>query len=355
MLLYLVVLLLLFLSAFVFKSKPLGWMVIFFMFMMSMFRGKDVSTDTIEYISANASDMWLYASGIKTIEIVNLFVVRLQPYLGNYVLIWFYSIVLFLFIILSCRRFNVNAIYAFFFFILIKYFNLSFEISRQFAASAVLLYAYSFLIEKNKKRFWFFPLVLFAIGIHSSSIVFTSVFFLRNLNLSKINPYLLVSFIVFIFVIMRTYAQPFIEWANMYSMTMNDDISQYQDYFNQADEINRSFMGMVASTIVTIMNVVVLWGLSKLKGNQVRIISLVFFMGIIISSFFDNVYGNLGRVRYGVSFIYFIAYAYFFMHYRSKFKPLVLYPMILIYVVLYIWDMNSASSCWHTVPYSFMF
>lgn len=355
MVLYLIVLVLLFLSAFVFKSKFLGWTTIFLLLMMSMFRGEDIGTDTIAYISADISDMWLKAEGLRTIEIVNIFVLRLQPYFGNYVLVWFYSIVTFLFIILASSRFNVNVVYAFFFLILLKYFNLSLEIARQISASAILLYAYSFLIEEDIKKFLFFPLVLLATGIHSSSIIFTPFFFLRNLDLSKMNPNLLVSFVVLMFVIMKTSAQPFIAWANMYSMNMNDNIATYQDYFVQADNINRSFMGMLSSTIVMILNIVILVGLSKLKGKEVRIILLVFFIGIIISSFFDNVYGNLGRVRYGASFMNFIAYAYFFMHYKSKYKPLILITTVLIYTVFYIWDMNSVSRCFHTVPYSFMF
>lgn len=355
MLLYLIVLVLLFLSAFVFKSKPLGWIAIFLMFMMSMFRGEDVGTDTIVYISEDVSNMWLSTDGIKTFEIVNLFVLRLQPYLGNYVLVWFYSVVIFLFVILSSRRFNVNVIYVFFFLVLLQFFNLSLEIARQIAASAVLLYAYSFLIEENKKKYWFFPLVLFAIGIHSSSIVFTPIFFLRDLDLSKMNPHLFASFVVLIFIFVNTLANPFIQWANMHSMTLNENIVQYQDYFAQANKINHSLMGIFSSIIIMILNVSILIGLSKLKGKEVRIILLVFFIGIIISMFFDNVYGNLGRIKYGASFISIIAYSYFFMHYKSKYKQLFLFTLLLTYTVLYIWTMNSVSRCFHTVPYSFMF
>lgn len=352
---YIIALTFLFFAGIIVHNKYLGIVAILFLLFLSMFRDATVGFDTEVYINPGYYiTHFRDADGIRAIERINLWVSYLIPYLGNYVVLRFYSLTTFIFFILACKRFNTNITYFFFFFVLFVFFNLSLNIARQITSASILLFAYSFLIEEGKKKNWFFPLVVLAAGIHSSAIIFIFVYFIRKIDLTKVKTPTMIIIIVSAFILVRTLAQPFIDWANTYSLSTDEDLVSYATYFEQAEKINRSATGIVSLFLTTILNTLVLLGLIKLKDEKSRIIALMFFVGMIVSMFFENIYGNLGRLRYDLELINPMAYSYYFLNVKSSNKKVLLVVSIAVFGSLYIFTMNSASA-YGSVPYFFRF
>lgn len=352
---YVVALLFLFIAGFLIKNKFLGYMTIIYLLFLSMFRGRNVGSDTINYVDSHYYYLQFeIGEGLRSYEFINLMVSKLMPFFGNYVVVWFYSLALFVFLVLASKRFKVNVIYVFFFFVILVYFNMSLNIARQFTAVGIILYAYSFLTEESCKKFLFFPFVLIAAGIHSIAIFFIILFFLRKIEIAYINHVILVAIILVTFVFSLTLAQPFIDWANLYALSVDENLINYSSYFGQADDSNRSLIGIMVSYISLFFNIYILLRILKIETNESRIIALIFLIGMFVSIFFDNIYGNLGRVRYYLSIINVVAYAEYQMYERSKYKYVVLYSFIGFLGVLYIWNMADKGA-YESVPYYLCF
>lgn len=355
MLIYLFLLFFLLVAGFLLKNKPLGNIAIFFLFCISMFRDKEVGLDTIEYVEpsyyARRTEL---TTGFGRFEFSNNVIENLIPYFGNHTGIWIYSIILFVFVVLACKRFKINLAYAFFFFVLLNYFNISLNISRQFAAIAIILYSYSFLTEDNIKKYLFFPLVILAASFHITSIVIIPLFFIRMINLSKVNPLVLAAVVVGIYCTMQTIGRVLIEWANMYSLSLTDDTQGWSEYFDQAKENDHSIVGLMLGIISYIIDIFILIRISRVTDKRAQLISLIFIIGIFLSMLFNNVYGNLGRMKYFFEIINIFAFSYYCMHDKSKNKPAIAFMIMAFYGIVYLWNL-TATDAYGTIPYGFMF
>ena len=342
---------LLFLAAFQLKGKGLEWIAIGVLFFISFFRGETIGDDTINYMTY---DIRMAPTGIKQFEYLFHFVHSLIPVLGRYTVIEFFTITTFVFIILSCKRYGVRPVMAFFFFVIFKYFNISLNVSRQFAAASVLLYAYSFLDEKGKKKLWFFLLILLAGGIHAPAYFFSLAFLLglipNKTNLSNGKQLII---LILLYLLLDVYLAPlFSNWAQSFDMV---GLESYSNYFEQAENLEKgSFNGMVLRYGTIGLNIFIYYKLLCLKSKIKHPIVLpLFAIAILVSAFLTQFYGNLGRLQYYLTMINIIAYSYYFTYTQTNRKTIVLLAIFVFWGSNYIWDLQQGS--FWTVPYSTRF
>lgn len=353
MTIYLIAAVLLFLAGFIVKDKRIEYLFVFFLLLISMFRGDMIGDDTIEYMTFNPN---YEPTGIKGFEFSFFFIYSLIPILGRYTVIWCFSLVLFVSVLLACRRFGVRPAIVFFFFLIFEYFNLSLNISRQFAAAGLLLYAFSFLYENGRNKYLFFLLIFFAGSIHSSAWFFALVYILRYVNLSKVKPYLLFLIIILLVIISQVFFVPYFEkWATLYTLTaQSDSLSAYGDYFDQTEALTGGSIGnLILTWGVTIIHIYILFRLIAIKSQKALVVSALFFASIFIALVLDPLYGNLTRLKYNLTIINIVAYAYYYLYSKDKYKIPVLASILLFFG--YIWIRNMQGVCYWTVPYQTMF
>lgn len=353
MLLYILLFILLLLGFVDKRDKKLGKLIIFLMFLVSFFRGDSVGIDTWSYAHPSL-DTESY-SGIRVFEVLYHFsATSIVPYVQHGV-IFLFSIITFVFLYLSAKRFKVDPIVVFLFFFIFGYFDLSLNICRQFAAASVLLYAYSFLGERGKTSLWFFPLVLFAATIHSSSLFMLILFPLRFIDLSRVNKWIFVALgVASIYYGLTILDSKFMMWALAFDI--GDDIQSYSHYFEQTDLIEHSTLGIVFTVSCIVLEFFILYRMCYVNKNddpQYRVVFNLFFVSILLTILFSNLYGNLGRLRYSVSVIDCIAVAYYLQSEKKVLvKQIVLFSLIILYgALLY---KNLASNAYKTVPYEIM-
>lgn len=353
MTIYLIAALLLFLAGFIVKNRSLEHLFVFLLLLISMLRGDMIGDDTIEYMTYDSN---YNPTGIKSFEFLFIFFYSLVPILGRYTVIWLFSLVLFISVLLACRRFGVRPAIVFFFFLLFKYFNLSLNISRQFAAAGLLLYAFSFLYEDDRKKYLFFLPVILAGLIHSSAWFFAPVFLLRYVNLSKVKPYFLFLIIILLVIISQVFFVPYFEkWATLYTITaQSDSLSAYGDYFDETEALTGGSIGnLILIWGVTIFHIYILFRLIAIKSQKALVISALFFASIFLALVLDPLYGNLTRLKYNLTIINTVAYAYYFMYSKDKYKLPVLTGILLFFGYIWVWDMQGV--CYWTVPYKSLF
>lgn len=336
------------------KEQLVGKLAIFLLFCMSIFRATSVGLDTYNYVIYDSSYV---PQGIKTFELTYNFLYNLIPLLGSRLIICFFSIITFLFLLLSCKRFNIRPVCAFFFFVLFSFFDLSLNIARQYTTAALLLYAYSFLYENGRKRFCFFLFIFIAGTIHSSAWAFSILYIARFIRGGRVSNKIIISiFIVFAILIQTVLKSYFVAWSTLYAMTMSNDsdLGSYNLYFNQAEVLEgTSFGGLIISYGMIALNVYVLLKLKKHDNRKAEIIAVLFTLSILISMFFEQLWGNIGRIRFNLSIINIIAYSYYFMYDKDKFKVLVFSLVLLLFGYNYYFILST--DAYGTVPYKFMF
>ena len=96
----------------------------------------------------------------------------------------FFAFIAFLFLFIEqINAFKVNLAYGLAIYVILGFMSYSFNINRQMCAASVLLYAYSFLQYENKRKCLFFLFVIIASLIHSFSILFVFIYFVKFIPL----------------------------------------------------------------------------------------------------------------------------------------------------------------------------
>lgn len=347
MLIYVFFLLIIGVFAFVIKNDKIGFLCILGLLFVSIFRAESVGYDTTSYIHEGFSQ---WASGMRTWEFIYYYLTTFMDRSGGYFLVTTFAIITFVGIILSCRRFKISYTSAFFFFILFEYFNLSMNIARQFAAIGVLLYAYTFLYEKGLKRYLFFLFVFIASGIHSSSIGFLIVYPLSFINIVRVRKEYLAATLIIFFLLIHFFLQEYyLQLAH--SMALLDDLEVYARYFDQADNANLSLGGSIISFLILLLNIYVLFAIMKDNSDRGKLISILFFISIIIGMFFSGLYGNIGRLRHSINIINIIAYSSFFLTKGGHVDRLAKLAILVVFGYELFYSMLGPEGAYGTVPY----
>ena len=230
------------------KNKVAGLTILFTLFIFSFLRGESVGTDTTNAMQISTiltrSEVDFDITNFSTYEISTNLVYRIiKSGRSPRLIIEFYSIVTFLFLYLACRRFKINLSILMFGILISGFYIYSYNIARQYTAISVCLYALSFIFDKSwKKSLLFFPWMIFAISIHTSSLFFLPLYLVRYLNPNKIT----ISAIIIGSLIFGTLGDDYIRLFFM-EILANDELLSYSNAYSDmiTDYSSHSFMGML--------------------------------------------------------------------------------------------------------------
>lgn len=349
---------LLFLSSLLFRdNKRLGIFLLLFMTFMCAFRGMNVGTDTASYWNNDfAHDFALDSKSSYDAEF--LFVLwtntitnfNLNPRLCLFSL----SIITLLFLLLSVKRFRlsnkVSYVHVAFYFYILGFYAMSFNIARQIAASTIVLYAYSFLPKENKKRYLFFVFILLASSIHISSIIFTPFYFVRKLKFGWFSKHIYVTIIVMavFYIVVQLY-----KGTMMSSLFSHLSIfSYYEKYAEKTMQSDVSIVGFVFAIAEIILFLLCFKRLSKSGSN---ILASLLFLSVIITIILSAFYGNIYRLRIGLTIVEPMAVATAFSQ-TSKLKG---QDIVLFLAITLVFGYEALSSlsrgAYDIIPYYFSF
>ncbi len=172
------------------RDKSVFHIFIFlFMFLILAFRDISVGTDTMAYLDMVSGwnyeiDFSLDSVG-REMEVLWSFFVKYISFLG-YSARWIIIIPAFLntfFVYWAYRRFKVRIGLAIFFYILLTFYFLSFNITRQCLAMSIVLFGSSFLVYGKKWVFFF--CVILAVFIHFSAIFSVSFYLVYKIDIKE--------------------------------------------------------------------------------------------------------------------------------------------------------------------------
>jgi hypothetical protein len=327
-----------------------NFLVVGLLLFFSMFRGDNVGLDTSLYldITERTTNILSLESASYSFEIFYNFVCgRIIAYsLDPHLILYFFSILTFIFLVKAFKRFEVNISLGCFFFFLCGFYFLSLNIARQLTAVSIILYAYSFLQYENKKKYLFFLYVILAATIHFSSIVFILFYFIRYLNISKK-----------IFILFATVAllYTFLPANILISSFIRDNnlLLQYQQYLLHADEFNESSLnGQIFNIIKFAFNIFIFTQLNK--NNDV--IDRLFIVSIVLDLLMFGVFGDFRRILLGILIIRIVYYARYFNQNKFNMTKMIIFALfVLVYMYEIFTPIAVGSGSYDIVPYNFSF
>lgn len=300
------------------KSKKIAYFLLFLLFFLAAFRGENVGTDTANYLSysnlanraenANFDNFNILDLGSR-IEVVNNYACKLiiQFKLNPRTILIFYDAIMLVFLAMACKRFKVNIIYVAFFYILFGYYFVSFNIARQLCAASVVLYALSFLKELGKKRLLFFLWLIFAIGIHSLSII-CSVFYIVT-----VLPKLKTKYVFFILAFSLALIFIHVDFINqIFNVASSSHIDFYMNQFGDMREFNA--VGIISCSIEVLCFYYFFFRTKTLyRSEELNVYDYIYLLSIFFYTAFFNYNGIVSRMRFTLCIYICIYLANFFI------------------------------------------
>lgn len=290
------------------KGKRMGLFLLILLFFLSAFRGEKVGNDTLNYMDANAIQ---YRGTVLTdfsnieygelgnqVEILNNLVCKFiyEGGLNTRWIIYFYSFVTFLFLVLSFKRFRVSLSYGLVFYVILSFFFYSLTAARQLTAVSILLYAYSYLQCQDKRRFRFFVWVIVAALIHSFSIFFIIFYFVRLLP----KPSEVYGLVIFVASLLAVAVE--IDFVSQLSVSM--DIEHISDYVSEFGSGNRNIFGKLESWAVVAFMYYFYYNATKQPdANRDKVVDNLYLLSMLFYAALTNYPGLIGRIHYDLSII----------------------------------------------------
>ena len=185
---YIIVLLILF--SIIIKNKLgkcIGWIVFVLMAYMTMFRGDNVGTDTMNYLRYNAEHRIeeYFVTGIVSLIFTGTFNERAVIYATCFVTYFF--------AFLNIRKYKIDVRYFCLFFFIYSFFAMGLNISRQIAAIVIVANFLPYIFDKSKKKsLLFFVGCILGAGFHISSLLLVYLYVLRFVKISNKNDGLII-------------------------------------------------------------------------------------------------------------------------------------------------------------------
>lgn len=346
------------------RSKVWGIFLIFLMAFICAFRGINVGSDTINYyqnnFSGEASFEKISSSSLVDLEfgfqLISGFIDKLE--LNPRWCVFSLAIITYVFLSMAALRFNrifeTNVVIVALLYFIMGYYALTFNISRQMAATSILLYGYSFLFQDKRKIMYFFVYVLLAASFHISSFMYLLFFLIRYVNFSKINP----KQIIVSSVGLLLFIQLFKEFILNFIMDKSEAFSLYTKYMQQTEESTISVAGFVFEVLKLSLSLYVYYRLKNFANS--RLINM-YLASIFIDLLFSAFYGNIYRMNIGFSIIQIIAYAVYLSKFvyvcslspKLKFRITDETAFFILMIVVYGYDTLSGLSrgAYDIVPY----
>lgn len=289
------------LATFGYKNKKVGYLIFFLLFFFNIFRGDGVGNDTANYmrwdrIQYRGGNLKIGFTGLEDLgnkyEIIDILINRLVYSFGlnPRCVITIYSLITFIFFGLGVKRYKANLSLCCLFYVLFNLFFFSLTAARQMAAVSVLLYAYSYIIPKNRDIAKFLFLVFLAGMIHMSAIFMILLLPLSYIRIDRrIVGWIVVGISVF-FIISQLDPLQYI--ADIFNI--NYVLKYVGEY---TEDYGRSLMGMLFSMIQLVCYMFFYF---QREGKNTDVADLFFLVAILLTSMFAASSGLIGRISYDI-------------------------------------------------------
>lgn len=236
------------------KEGYYSYALLLLMFLVTVLRSESVGADTWTYLY-NFGDFYNNGdTSSRSFELVNnLLYFYLRIYnLDMRIILYVYGFITYLFVFLSCKRYEIRLSYFLFFFLTGSFFIMGLNISRQMSSVMIVLYAIPLLYEKKKtKKIQYIALVIFAGLIHASSFLYLLFLLVPLLRIRKRGIIVIVS--IFAFLVL-TQILPVNDW---FAYLTPDAYSDFRDDINNTYSI--SILGYLFSGFIVVIQLLILW------------------------------------------------------------------------------------------------
>lgn len=324
------------------RDKSVFHIFIFlFMFLILAFRDISVGTDTMAYLDMVSGwnyeiDFSLDSVGREMEVLWSIFVKYIGW--GRYSARWVIIVPAFLNTFLvywAYRRFKVGIGLAIFFYILLTFYFLSFNITRQCLAMSVVLFGSSFLVYG--KKWVFFSCVILASFIHFSAIFSISFYFVYKIDVKEKIMYicLVLSLVIGIVGVNLSFLE-----MNAYAL--------YADNLGMVEE--SSMNRMLLRIFMTFLTIYFVYK-KKIKDS---FLLKMFFISICVSNISISLHHFVSRVSFYLTMFQPVFYSSFFRKETmsgglSVDKDIIFYLLVLSLLVFWIHYLNINSG--EIVPY----
>ena len=211
-------------------------------------------------------------------------------------IIYFYSFLTFFFLMLSFKRFKVNQSYGLVFYVILSFFFYSLTAARQLTAVSILLYAYSFLQYEDKRCLLFFPWVIVATLIHSFSIFFIFIYFIRFLP----KPSEAYGLVFFLASLLAGFVE--IDFINQLSVAM--DVEHISEYVSEYGSGERTILGKLFSCVIVVFMYFFYYKATKYPNpNRNNVVDNLYLISMLFYAAVSNYPGLIGRIHYDLSIV----------------------------------------------------
>lgn len=331
------------------KNKITGIFWIVFLCFLSMFRAESVGTDTanyIDYSSKISSFVIDFDGGFKVSRMLEISYLSTVMWLyeNDYsprLLICIMSIITFLFIFLSLKRMNLSYGIGVLIFTIV-YYLLSLNIARQICACTIILYSYTFLFEKSRKKYLFFIYILLATSFHATSILYLSMYMFRYIKTDIFKKSTLTHIAISLFVINIIYPLPLSEWL----VSTFSSLSYSETYSERSVTYTRSIFGILYSFIQFLPYIIIFVKCNKEKLNTQDFIFYLSIISLILSSTANS---DFARIFLPLQIFQVLYITNLYAENRLKINKAPFYYFIAINTLLVLYGASTGSG--EVVPY----
>lgn len=328
-------------------NKKIGVFWICILCFLSMFRAESVGTDTANYTNFSNEISELIIDKNTDFEIgrmLEISYLSLKNWLyGNdyspRLLICVMSIVTFLFLFLTLKRMRLSYGIGVLVFTILFYLA-SFNIARQICACSIILYSYTFLFEKDNKRYFFFLYIFLATSFHASSILYLTLYIFRYIKTGKFKTTTLAYFAICLFLINMIYPLPISEWL----ISSFSSISYVRIYSERSVTSSLSIIGILYSFIQIFPCILVFIKCNKEKLNTQ---DFIFYLSIISLILFSTANSDFARIFLPLQIFQVLYITNLYVEKRLKKSPFYLFVALKTLLVLY----GASTGSGEVVPY----
>ncbi len=334
-------------------NKKIGIFWICLLCFLSMFRAESVGTDTANYTDFSNEIFELTIDKNTDFEIgrmleisyLSLIIWIYENDLSPRILISVMSIVTFLFLFLTLKRMNLSYGIGVLVFAILFYLS-SFNIARQICACSIILYSYTFLFEKDYRKYYFFFYVLLATSFHASSILYLTLYIFRYIKAVNFKKTTLTYIAVGLFLINVIYPLPISEWLT----SSFSSISYARIYSERAVTTSRSIIGVLYSFIQVLPCILVF---VKCNKEKLSTQDLIFYLSIISLILISTANSDFARIFLPLQIFQVLYVANIYAEKRLKKSPFYLFIALNTLLVLYGASVGSGEVVPYVIDFKF--
>lgn len=257
------------------------------------------------------------------------------------------STIYFAFKIFDIYKEDINFTIAVFSYMTMFY-QMSFNIFRQFLAAEIFLLASVYLFKKNNK-YRFIALYILSVCIHSSLLPFGIVLFMSKTIYNE--KYYKKRLLIFFICLVGIFALPLIIEKIMFIIPL---LSHYA-WFLTRFKYNKIGLGFVRNLVLAIIPAIFVFIKKKYKNMSQIGLSFTMFYAVLGSIIWLSSYistSSLYRLGYNLLVSLPLMHGYLFKNYRNKMKLIILCSVIFTLLLFWYYD-GVVLDSGETIPYKF--